>query len=49
MYVSDTKNGEDIVRQVKDNLANYFEQKTKAAEVSKVFNSKAFPLILNLN
>jgi hypothetical protein len=32
-YLSDTKNGQDIVRLVKDNLANYFEQKKKAAEV----------------
>ncbi|KAL4236040.1 hypothetical protein ACF0H5_004426 [Mactra antiquata] len=31
-YMSDTKNGEDIVKVVKDNLANYFEQKKKAAE-----------------
>ncbi|XP_060584904.1 voltage-dependent calcium channel subunit alpha-2/delta-3-like [Ruditapes philippinarum] len=31
-YLSDTKNGQDIVRLVKDNLANYFEQKKKAAE-----------------
>lgn len=34
MYLSDTKNGEDIVKLVKDNLADYFEQKKRAAEVN---------------
>jgi len=34
MYKPHTRHGMDIVRIVKENLANYFEQKKTAAEVT---------------